>query len=92
MSTYFQEAILKFELQNKPEILLCCMNFQEAIQKFDFEWQSLLQSDLGLSEVGFRELLFHRHEMQEGAYLEEEEKKPVHILRKRYEMDRSELV
>ena len=59
---------------------------------FEYDWLTLLQSDLGLSEVGFKELLFHRHEMQEGAYLEEENKKPAQVLRKKYEIEGAELV
>ncbi|XP_064652487.1 uncharacterized protein KIAA0825-like isoform X2 [Lineus longissimus] len=63
----------------------------EAIGNFNINWQSLLQSDLGLSEIGFRTLLFNRHEMQEGAYLEEVEKKPVHVLKMRYDVESAEI-
>ena len=50
-------------------------------------WALLLQSDLGLTDCGFRNLLSNRHELQEGAYLEEHEKKAVQTLRARYELD-----
>lgn len=55
------------------------------------DWQKLLSSDLGLSEYGFHTLLYNRHEMQDGAYLEENEKKPVEVLRSVYEHEDREL-
>jgi hypothetical protein len=58
---------------------------------FSWDWSALLYSDLGLSQVGFRELLFNRHEMQDGAYLEENEKKPVESLRRKFHADSPEL-
>ncbi|XP_014676851.1 PREDICTED: uncharacterized protein KIAA0825 homolog [Priapulus caudatus] len=64
---------------------------QDAIASMPYDWQQLLQSDLGLSEVAFRQLLFNRHDMQEAAYLEEQEKKPVKVLRSLYEKDALEL-
>ncbi|XP_033750005.1 LOW QUALITY PROTEIN: uncharacterized protein KIAA0825-like [Pecten maximus] len=63
----------------------------ETIRNFTIQWQQLLQSDLGLSEFGFRTLLYNRHEMQDGAYLEENEKKPVEVLRSAYENEAREL-
>ena len=54
-------------------------------------WDLLLQSDLGLTECGFRALLSNRHELQGGAYLEEHEKKAVDILRSRYELETADL-
>ncbi|XP_038077864.1 uncharacterized protein KIAA0825 homolog [Patiria miniata] len=65
---------------------------QTALAEFPFNWPRLLQCELGMSEVGFRTLLSHRHEMQEDAYLEEAEKKPVHILRSKYNLEVAELV
>lgn len=62
-----------------------------AIEVLPMEWEKLLQSDLGLSELGFRTLLYNRHEMQDGAYLEENEKKPVASLRSIFENDPREL-
>ena len=58
-----------------------------AIQSLPIDWERLLQSDLGLSEKGFRSLLYNRHEMQDGAYLEEVEKKPTMALRAVFEND-----
>lgn len=58
---------------------------QEAIQEFAFDWNGILTSDMGLSQAAFRTLLMNRHEMQEGATLEEAEKKPVDVLRAVYE-------
>ncbi|XP_005088941.2 uncharacterized protein KIAA0825 [Aplysia californica] len=58
---------------------------QMAIQEFPFDWMAILTSDLGLSQPAFRSLLMNRHEMQEGATLEEAEKKPVDVLRAVYE-------
>lgn len=51
------------------------------------DWLRLLQSDLGLTETNFRTLLYHRQEMQEGAYLEENEKKPIQVLKGKFELD-----
>ena len=56
-----------------------------AIQEFTFDWQAILSGDLGLSQPAFRNLLMNRHEMQDGATLEEAEKKPVDVLRAVYE-------
>ncbi|KAH9488353.1 hypothetical protein Btru_063709 [Bulinus truncatus] len=58
---------------------------QKAIREFTFDWVALLTSDLGLSQFAFRNLLMNRYEMQDGAHLEEEEKKPVDVLRAVYE-------
>ncbi|KAH3834366.1 uncharacterized protein KIAA0825-like isoform X2 [Dreissena polymorpha] len=62
-----------------------------AIECLPVDWERLLQSDLGLSELGFRTLLYNRHEMQDGAYLEDTEKKPVAALRAVFENDPREL-
>ena len=51
---------------------------------YEHEWTSMLQADLGMSLVGFRNLLLNRHEMRDGAYLEECEKRLVEILRKKF--------
>ena len=64
----------------------------DAIADFSIDWLKLLQSDMGLSEAGFRNLMSHRHEMQEDAYLEEIEKKPVRVLRSKYDLDNEDLV
>ncbi|XP_077989085.1 uncharacterized protein KIAA0825-like [Glandiceps talaboti] len=65
---------------------------QEAIADFKYDWPVILSSDLGLSEIGFRNLLSHRYEMQENAYLEESEKKPVTVLKTKFDLDQEELV
>ena len=62
-----------------------------AIENLPVDWEKLLQSDLGLSELGFRTLLYNRHEMQDGAFLEDNEKKPVASLRAIFENDPREL-
>ncbi|XP_072166974.1 uncharacterized protein KIAA0825-like [Diadema setosum] len=64
----------------------------EAIAAFSYDWARLLQSHLGLSEAGFRSLLSHRHEMQEDACLEESERKPVRVLRSKFDLDKGDLV
>lgn len=64
---------------------------QPTIKSFNINWQDLLSSDLGVSEFGFRSLLYNRHEMQDGAYLEEQEKKPVETLKSVYENEPREL-
>jgi len=64
---------------------------QTAIMTFPWDWSALLHSDLGLSQVGFRSLLFNRHDMQDDAYLEENEKKPVESLRRKFHADSPEL-
>ena len=65
--------------------------FQSAIAAIELDCEKLLQSDLGLSDVGFQALLYHRHEMQEGAYLEEKEKKPVATLKSVFENESQDL-
>ncbi|XP_064608337.1 uncharacterized protein KIAA0825-like [Liolophura sinensis] len=62
-----------------------------AIMDFPFDWHKLLQTDLGLSEVGFHTLLFSRHEMQEGAYVEGNEQKAVMALRRKFGKDDMEM-
>ncbi|XP_071794949.1 uncharacterized protein KIAA0825-like [Asterias amurensis] len=65
---------------------------QTTIAEFPYNWPKLLQCELGMSEVGFRNLLSHRHDMQEGAFLEEAEKKPVQLLKIKYNLEPGELV
>ncbi|XP_022099674.1 uncharacterized protein KIAA0825 homolog [Acanthaster planci] len=65
---------------------------QVCLADFPYDWPRLLQCELGMSEVGFRTLLSHRHEMQEDAFLEEAEKRPVQALRSKYNLDGAELV
>ena len=65
--------------------------FQAAIDRIQLDWEKLLQSDLGLSDLGFRSLLYNRHEMQDGAYLEDGEKKPIATLRAVFENEPREL-
>jgi hypothetical protein len=64
----------------------------DAIGNWSWDWHKLLQADLGLTESGFRCLLYHRHEMQEGAFLEEIEMKPVRVLRTKFDLDPADLV
>jgi len=64
---------------------------QSAIEALSVDWERLLQADLGLSEAGFRALLYQRHEMQDGAFLEDGEKKPVAALRATYQNEPREL-
>ena len=63
------------------------MFVQEQLADWPYPWTALLQSDLGLTEVTFSRLLYQRHEMQEGAYLEEREMRPVQGLRAKFEME-----
>ena len=71
--------------------LITDLLLQAAIQEIPVDWEKLLRSDLGLSEFGFRSLLYNRHDMQDGAYLEENEKRPVEILRSVFENEPREL-
>ncbi|XP_041465587.1 uncharacterized protein KIAA0825-like [Lytechinus variegatus] len=64
----------------------------ETIAEYPYDWPKLLQADLGLSEAGFRSLLSHRFEMQEDANLEESERKPVRVLRSKFDLDKGDLV
>lgn len=60
---------------------------QRIVGDWPYEWNTLLQSDLGLTEATFRTLLQHRHEFQEGAFLEEVEMKPVQVLKSKFGLD-----
>lgn len=62
-----------------------------ALGDWHYDWQRILQSDMGLTESGFRTLLSHRHEMHEGAHLEENDRKPVQVLKKKFDMETSDL-
>ena len=54
---------------------------------FQYSWSELLTVNLGMTEIGFRRLLFNRHEMQKNATLDDNEKKMCDILRNCYEAD-----
>jgi len=61
------------------------MSVQAALFGFQYDWVSLLKSDLGLSELGFRCLLFRRHDMQDAAELDDNEQRYVAVLRKKFD-------
>jgi len=52
---------------------------------FQYDWVSMLKSDLGLSELGFRTLLFHRYDMQDDVELDENDYRYAITLRKKYD-------
>jgi len=52
---------------------------------FQYHWVSLLKSDLGLSELGFRSLLFRRYDMQDDAMLDDSEQRYAAALRKKFD-------
>jgi len=52
---------------------------------FQFDWVSMLKSDLGLSELGFRCLLFNRYDMQDGVELDDNEQRYATALRKKFD-------
>ncbi|KAK3097727.1 hypothetical protein FSP39_012501 [Pinctada imbricata] len=88
---FIAPGILQFDPTIEFERIGTQVFDHKAIQDIEIGWDRLLHSDLGLSEYGFRSLLYNRHEMQEGAYLEENEKKPIEILKAVYENEPREL-
>ena len=52
---------------------------------FQYDWVSMLKSDLGVSELGFRCLLFNRYDMQDGVQLDENELRYATALRKKFD-------
>jgi len=54
-----------------------------------YDWVSLLKSDLGVSELGFRALLFNRHDMRDSpdaaAGLDDGERRCVAALRRKFD-------
>jgi hypothetical protein len=62
------------------------------ISNWPYDWLSLLQADLGLTDINFRTLLYHRHEFQDAAFLEESEMKPVQTLKSRFDIEHVDLV
>ena len=55
----------------------------------EYNWVGLLSADLGMTEVGFRALLFHRHELQGDAYVEETDLKHVNALRAMFDPEQA---
>ncbi len=60
--------------------------------EWPYDWIPLLQSDMGLTEINFRTLLYHRHEFQDATFLEESEMKPVQTLKSKFDIDPADLV
>jgi len=58
---------------------------QTALWSFNFDWVSMLKSDLGLSELGFQCLLFHRHDIRDDAELDETEQRYAAVLRRKFD-------
>jgi len=48
---------------------------QAVLLGFQYDWVSMLKSDLGLSELGFRCLLFRRYDMQDNVELDDNEQR-----------------
>jgi len=61
------------------------MWLQTALRSFSFDWVSMLKSDLGLSELGFQSLLFNRHDIHDGAELDESEQRYAAVLRRKFD-------
>ncbi len=64
---------------------------QAILGEWHYDWQRVLQSDLGLTEAGFRTLLSRRYEMHEGAHLDENDRKPAQVLKKKFDLETSDL-
>ena len=58
-----------------------CLMLKESYKNHVTDWPALLQSDLGITDLTTQSLLLHRHEFQEGACLEPQEKKQVDQLK-----------
>ena len=65
--------------------LLNCL--QASLVSVEYDWVSLLKCDLGLSELGFRCLLFNRADMQhdDDATLDDTERRFAAVLRKKFD-------
>lgn len=57
---------------------------QGKIASFPFDWSRLLQSGLGSSADTVKRLAFNRSEMQEGAFLGDNEIEVVNALKAHY--------
>ena len=51
----------------------------------EFDWVSLLRSDLGLSELGFQSLLFNRHDIRDDAVLDDSEQRYATQLHRKFD-------
>ncbi|KAK3600467.1 hypothetical protein CHS0354_013026 [Potamilus streckersoni] len=80
-----------FDPHREFQMIGPCKLDHETIQNLKWDWMKLLKSDLGLSEFGFRSLLYNRHEMLDSTYLEDSEKKHVRILKAVFENEPHEL-
>jgi len=58
---------------------------QAALLSFQYDWVSMLKSDLGLSELGFRCLVFRRYDMQDDVELDEIAQRYATALRKKFD-------
>ena len=63
-----------------------CM-LQTLLVEWQPDWVGLLHSDLGVTEVGVRTLLQHRHELQDATHLERTEKRAVEKLCQTFNME-----
>jgi len=50
-----------------------------------YDWVSMLKSDLGLSELGFRCLVFNRYDMQDDVQLDDSQQRYAVALRKKFD-------
>jgi len=68
-------------------LTLAVCTLQSAVGSVEFDWVSLLLSDLGLSEIGFRCLLFNRYDMQDDAELDDTRRKYAGVLRRKFDQN-----
>ena len=57
---------------------------QDKVATFPFDWETLLQSNLGIPAETVKRLVFNRCEMQEDARLDDKAKELVALLKEHY--------
>ncbi len=84
---FIQESL--FSLLSQP--MYCTPTNQGLLMEFPWDWHSLVTSDLGVSEVGFRALLLNHPDMADDGYVDENNKHAVEVLKKKFHLESPEL-
>ena len=53
----------------------------EAIENFPFDWEHMIQGNIGMGLKSFKRLVFNRHELQHEKDIEEDQKELVEKLK-----------
>ena len=57
----------------------------DAIEKFPFDWEQMIQSNIGMGLKSFKRLVFNRYELQHEKGLDDDQKEFVEKLKAFYD-------